>query len=65
MSQTLNAAAAVIGIDIGKNSFMLSALMTAAQSNCVRSGRVGRRRHGLRTCHHDWSAWRPASVFII
>ena len=34
MSQHLNNAVAVIGIDIGKNSFHMSALMLAAQSCC-------------------------------
>ena len=44
MSQTLNAALAVIGIDISKNSFHLLALMLAAivlrHSIAVRCGHV-------------------------
>jgi len=39
MSQTLNAAIAVIGIDIGKNSFHIVGLMTAARSCCGRRSR--------------------------
>ena len=39
MSQTVNAAITVVGIDIGKNSFLL-ATMSVARLCCVRSGRV-------------------------
>jgi hypothetical protein len=39
MSQNLSRAIAVIGIDIGKNSFHVVVLMNAVQSRCVRSGR--------------------------
>ena len=45
MSQTAQAAIAVIGIDIGKNSFHSSATMTVVRSCCARSGHVARSRH--------------------
>ena len=47
MSHNLNNAVAVIGIDIGKNSFHV----VVVQSCCVRSGRVARLKHALPTCH--------------
>jgi hypothetical protein len=42
MSQKLESAIAVIGIDIGKNSFHMSATMSAVRSCCGRSGHVAR-----------------------
>ena len=42
MSEKLNTAIAVIGIDIGKNSFHVWATISAARSCCIRSGRVAR-----------------------
>jgi hypothetical protein len=52
ISQKLNAAIAVIGIDIGKNSFHMWVMITAVPSCCGRSG------HGAR-----WNAARqPADV---
>jgi len=46
MSQTPNTAIAVIGIDIGKNSFHLVAAMRAAPSCCGKSGRVAKWKRG-------------------
>jgi hypothetical protein len=46
MSQTPNTAIAVIGIDIGKNSFHVVGLMCAAPSCCGKSGRVAKWRRG-------------------
>jgi hypothetical protein len=42
MSQKLESAIAVIGIDIGKNSFHVAATMSAARSCCGKSGDVAR-----------------------
>ena len=50
MSQNLNSAVAVIGIDIGKNSFHSLGSIIAARSCCVRSGRVARSKHGWPIC---------------
>ena len=49
MSQTLNAAIAVVGIDIGKNSFHIVATMSVVRLCCVRSGRVAKLRPALPT----------------
>jgi Tfp pilus assembly PilM family ATPase len=46
MSQNLNSAVAVIGIDIGKNSFHVVGLDNRGAMCCVRSGRVARSKHG-------------------
>ena len=46
MSQNLNSAVAVIGIDISKNSFHVVGLDDRRRSCCVRSGRVARSKHG-------------------
>jgi hypothetical protein len=46
MSQTPNTVIAVIGIDIGKNSFHLVAAMRAAPSCCGKSGRVAKWKRG-------------------
>jgi hypothetical protein len=46
MSQTSNTAIAVIGIDIGKNSFHVVATMRAAPSCCGKSGRVAKWKRG-------------------
>ena len=48
MSQKLYATVAVIGIDIGKNSFHVVGLDQVARSCCARSGRVARWKHGSR-----------------
>jgi len=50
MSQNLNSAVAVIGIDIGKNSFHVVGLDDRARLCCGRSGRVVRSKHGWLTC---------------
>ena len=41
---------AVVGIDIGKNSFHVVGLDEPAQSYCARSGRVARWKRGSPTC---------------
>ena len=40
MSQNPNTAIAIVGIDIGKNSFHMLALISAVRSCCGRSGRT-------------------------
>jgi hypothetical protein len=45
MSHKLNSDIAVIGIDIGKNSFHVVGCETAGQS-CFGSGHAGRWKHG-------------------
>ena len=50
MSETHNSVIAVIGIDIGKNSFHVVGLDGRGASRCGRSGRVARWRHGSPTC---------------
>jgi hypothetical protein len=44
MFQTLNAAMAVVGIDIGKNSFQIVGHDERGAIGCVRNGRVARSR---------------------
>jgi hypothetical protein len=63
MSQKLESAIAVIGIDIGKNSFHV--VGHDERGAIGRSGRVARLKHALPTCHRAWSAWKPASARII
>jgi hypothetical protein len=62
MSHTLNAAIAVIGIDIGKNSFHIVGL---DQRGAIVLRQKWWWKHGFPTCHPVWSAWKPASVRII
>ena len=50
MSQTLNTAIAVIGIDIGKNSFHIVGHDKHGAIVLVRNGRVARWRPALPTC---------------
>jgi hypothetical protein len=50
MSQNLDRAIAVIGIDIGKNSFHIVAWMGAVPLCFVRSGRVVKSKHALSIC---------------
>ena len=50
MAATAQSAIAVIGIDIGKNSFHSLVSMVVAQSCCGRSGRVARLKHALPIC---------------
>jgi Tfp pilus assembly PilM family ATPase len=51
MSEKLNSAIAVIGIDIGKNSFHLVGLDKRGAIVLRRSGRAARWKRGLPTCH--------------
>jgi predicted NBD/HSP70 family sugar kinase len=53
MSQNLNSAVAVIGIDIGKNSFHVVGLDNRGAIVLRRSGRVARSKHG-------WPIYRRA-----
>ena len=46
MSQTSNTAIAVIGIDIGKNSFHVVGTMRAVPSCCGKRGRVAKWKPG-------------------
>jgi hypothetical protein len=50
MSQTPNTVIAVIGIDIGKNSFHVVGHDPAVRSCCGRSGHAARWKRGLPTC---------------
>ena len=50
MSHTLNTDIAVVGIDIGKNSFHLGGLDGRGAIGCVRGGRLAKWKHDLRTC---------------
>jgi hypothetical protein len=50
MSQKLNAAIAVIGIDIGKNSFHIVVRISVVPSCCGRSGHAARSKRGSPTC---------------
>jgi hypothetical protein len=49
MFQTLNAAIAVVGVDIGKNFFHIMGHDERGAMCCVRSGRVARLRPALPT----------------
>jgi hypothetical protein len=66
MSQQSSCAIAVIGIDIGKNSFHVvghdrrGAIVLRQKWS---RGQVEKR--DLPTSRHAWSAWRPASARII
>ena len=64
MSQTQNAAIAVVGIDIGKNAFHIVGHDDRGAIVC-RNGRVARSRPALPICRRAWSAWKPASARII
>ena len=50
MSEKLNTAIAVIGIDIGKNSFHVVGQTSVVRSCYGRSGRAARWKRGLPTC---------------
>jgi hypothetical protein len=50
MAATAQSAIAVIGIDIGKNSFHIVGLDDLAQSCCARSGRAVRSRPASPIC---------------
>jgi hypothetical protein len=58
-------AIATIGIDIGKNTFHLVALIGMVRSFCARSFHAAKSRLGSRTCRPASSAWRRASEHII
>ena len=51
MSDKLNSAIAVVGIDIGKNSFHVVGHETRGAIILRQSGRAGRSKHGSPTCH--------------
>jgi hypothetical protein len=51
MSQQSNCAVAVIGIDIGKNSFHVVGTIGVVRSYSGRNGRVARWKRDLPTCH--------------
>ena len=51
MSQELDTAIAVIGIDIGKNSFHVVGTIGVVRSYSGRNGRVARWKRDLPTCH--------------
>ena len=50
MSHNLNNVVAVVGIDIGKNSFHVVGLDSPVQSCCVRSGRAAKLKHDSPIC---------------
>ena len=60
MSQIPNTAIAVIGIDIGKNSFHV----VGHDARGAKSGRVAKWKRGSPICRPAWSAWKPASAPI-
>jgi serine/threonine protein kinase len=61
----INRTAAVIGIEIGKNSFDVVGSIAWVQSSCARSGHADRSRPGSRHCQPVSSAWKRASARII
>ena len=66
MSHKLNGAVAVIGIDIGKNSFHLVGLdKRGAIVLGGRNGRAAKWKRGSPICRPAGSGWKPASVPII
>ena len=65
MSQKLDASYAVIGIDIGENSFHIVGQNPAVSSCCGRSGRVARCGPDSPICRRVELAWRHASARII
>ena len=50
MPKTASDGIAVIGIDIGKNSFHVVGHDSRVQSSCARNGRAVRSRRGSPTC---------------
>ncbi len=50
MSEKINPGTAVIGIDIGKNSFHVVGHDKRGESCCGRSGRAGKWKRGSPTC---------------
>jgi len=65
MSQTQNAAIAVVGIDIGKNSFHIVGHDERGAIVLRQKWSRGQVEAALPTCRRAWSAWKPASVRII
>ena len=65
MSQILNSKIAVIGIDIGKNTFHVVGHDQRGAIVLRQNGRVARWKRGLPTCRRASSAWRPAPGRII
>jgi hypothetical protein len=57
MFQTLNAAIAVVGIDVSKNFFHIMGHDERGAMYCVRSGRLARLRPAL-------STYRRAALFV-
>jgi transposase len=57
MPQKSTTAIAVIGIDIGKNSFHVVGYDAKVRC-CARSGRAGKWKRGLPICHHACWGWR-------
>jgi hypothetical protein len=68
MSQKFESAIAVIGIDIGKNSFHVvghderGAIVLRQKWS---RGQIEVRFATMPPCHHAWSVWKPASARII
>jgi len=65
MSQTQNAAIAVVGIDIGKNSFHIVGHDERGAIVLRQKWSRGQVGPALPICRRAWSAWKPASVRII
>jgi hypothetical protein len=63
MSAKLNSAIAVVGIDIGKNSFHVS--IGVARSSYARSGLAANWNRGLRTFRLASLVWKPVLARII
>jgi transposase len=64
MSQKLDTWPAVIGIDIGKNSFHIVGQNQRCAIVLRQNGRVARWRPDSPICRRVRSAWRPASARI-
>ena len=65
MSQKLNSAIAVIGIDIGKNSFHLVGQDRRGALVLRQSGRAAKWKRGSPMYRRASSGWKPASARII
>ena len=65
MSQTQNAAIAVVGIDIGKNAFHIVGHDDRGAIVLRQRWSRARSRPALPICRRAWSAWKPASAHII
>ena len=60
MAETVKSAIAVVGIDIGKNSFHAVGLDRSAPLRCDRGGRVAKLKRAWPICRPVSSGWRPA-----